>query len=282
MIDYWSLIVLGSVAGFTIFLGLPIAFLQHLSLNQKGFLTAFALGILIFLTIDVFSHSWEATEDIVKDAFVGDTSWMDATIALVVFLGGVSVGLLGLAIYERKAITTRVPNILTLENIKKGDDHLLQTFNKINAYRLAMMISIGIGAHNFSEGLAIGQSYISGEIALAILLIVGFGIHNATEGFGIAGPLTGLIKRPSVKFLFLLGIIGGGPTFLGTLLGGFWISDFAYILFLSAAGGSLIYVSLLMYNTGRKQTTNVVMMFGILIGLCAGFLTDLIVAIGKA
>ena len=281
MIDYWSLIALGSVAGFTIFLGLPLAFLQRLSINQKGFLTAFALGILIFLTIDVFSHSWEFTEDIVKDAFDGDASWIDAILALTVFLGGISIGLLGLAVYERRSITNRVPNILTLENIRKGDEHLLQTFNKISANRLAMMISIGIGAHNFSEGLAIGQSYISGEISLAILLIVGFGIHNATEGFGIAGPLTGLIKRPSIKFLFLLGIIGGGPTFLGTVLGGLWISDLAYILFLSVAGGTLIYVSLLMYNTGRKQTTNLVMMIGILIGLCAGFLTDLIVAIGK-
>jgi ZIP family zinc transporter len=282
VIDYLSLIVLGAIAGFTIFLGLPIAFLQHLSHKQKGFLTAFALGILIFLTIDVFSHSWEFTEDIVKDAFGGSESWVNAILALTVFLGGVSIGLLGLAIYERKSMTNRVPNILTLENIQKGDDHLLQVFNKTNAYRLAMMISIGIGAHNFSEGLAIGQSYISGEIALAMLLIVGFGIHNATEGFGIAGPLTGLIKRPSIKFLFLLGIIGGGPTFLGTILGGLWISDFAYILFLSAAGGSLIYVSMLMYNTGRKQTTNLIMMLGILIGLCAGFLTDLVVAIGKA
>ena len=282
MIDYGSLVLLGAVAGFTIFLGLPLAFLKHLSLNQKGLLTAFALGILIFLTIDVFNHSWEFTEDIVKDAFEGSGSGIDAIFALTVFLGGISIGLIGLAMYERKAMTNRVPNILTLENIKKGDEYLLQLFNKTNAYRLAMMISIGIGAHNFSEGLAIGQSYISGEIALAILLIVGFGTHNATEGFGIAGPLAGLIKRPPVKFLFLLGIIGGGPTFLGTILGGLWISDLAYILFLSAAGGSLIYVSLLMYNTGRKQTTNMIMMVGILIGLCAGFLTDLVVAIGKA
>ena len=60
-----------------------------------------------------------------------------------------------------------------------------------------MMIAIGIGAHNFSEGLAIGQSYVSGAIGLAILLIIGFADHNATEGFGIAGPLTGLVKKPS-------------------------------------------------------------------------------------
>ena len=282
MIDYWQLLVLGAIAGFTIFLGLPLAVLPHLSPRQKGFLNALALGILIFLIIDVFSESWESASSAAEDAFVGKASLGDAILDFIALLGGLSIGLLGLALYERKAMTDRFPEILSLENIKKGDEYLHQLFHKINADRLAMMIAIGIGAHNFSEGLAIGQSYVSGEIGLAILLIIGFGAHNTTEGFGIAGPLTGLIKRPSTRFLFLLGIIGGGPTFLGTVLGGLWISNLAFILFLSAAGGALIYVSLLMYNAGRKQTTNTVLMIGILIGLSAGFLTDLIVDLGGA
>ena len=105
----------------------------------------------------------------------------------------------------------------------KKDQVLL---HKVNAYRLAMMIAIGIGAHNFSEGLAIGQSYVSGTIGLAIILIIGFGAHNATEGFGIAGPLTGLVKKPSIRFLILAGLIGGGPTFLGTVIGR--LMDFNY------------------------------------------------------
>ena len=282
MIDYWQLLVLGAVSGFTIFLGLPLAILPHLSPRQKGFLNAFALGILIFLIIDVFSQSWEYASNTAKDAFAGKASWGDAIFDFMAFFGGLVIGLLGLALYESKAMTNRFPDILSLENIKKGDEYLHQLFHKTSAYRLAMMIAIGIGAHNFSEGLAIGQSYVSGEIGLAILLIIGFGAHNTTEGFGIAGPLTGLIKRPSAKFLFLLGIVGGGPTFIGTILGGLWISNLAFILFLSAAGGALIYVSLLMYKAGRKQTTNTVLMIGILIGLCAGFLTDLIVDLAGA
>jgi ZIP family zinc transporter len=282
VIDYWQLLVLGAVSGFTIFLGLPLAILPHLSPRQKGFLNAFALGILIFLIIDVFSQSWEYASNTAKDAFAGKASWGDAIFDFMAFFGGLVIGLLGLALYESKAMTNRFPDILSLENIKKGDEYLHQLFHKTSAYRLAMMIAIGIGAHNFSEGLAIGQSYVSGEIGLAILLIIGFGAHNTTEGFGIAGPLTGLIKRPSAKFLFLLGIVGGGPTFIGTILGGLWISNLAFILFLSAAGGALIYVSLLMYKAGRKQTTNTVLMIGILIGLCAGFLTDLIVDLAGA
>jgi len=144
------------------------------------------------------------------------------------------------------------------------------------------MIAVGIGLHNFSEGLAIGQSFASGAIALAVVLIVGFGAHNATEGFGIAGPLTGIAKKPEVSFLVKMGIIGGSPTFFGTIVGSVWVSQITYILFLSLAGGALIYVTLLMYNTARRESRNDLLMVGLFIGLLAGFLTDLIVTLGGA
>ena len=282
MIDYWQLLLLGAIAGFTIFLGLPIATLQNLSSRKKGFLNAFALGILVFLIIDVFSHAWESASSAAKDAFSGKASTGDAVIDLLAMFGGIAIGLLGLVWYETKMMMKSVPQILSLENIKNGDGHLHQIFHEVNAYRLAMMIAVGIGAHNFSEGLAIGQSYAAGEIGLAILLIIGFGAHNTTEGFGIAGPLTGLSKKPTIRFLILVGLIGGGPTFVGTVFGSLLYSSITYILFLSIAGGALIYVSMLMYNTGRKQTTNDILMIGIFVGLCAGFVTDLIVTLGGA
>ncbi len=282
MIDYWQLVLLGSIAGFTIFLGLPIATLQNLSATKKGFLNAFALGILVFLIIDVFSHAWESAEGSASSVLAGKSTIENAILNLFAMFGGVAIGLLGLVLYETKTMKKSFPQILSLENIKVGDDHLHQLFHEANAYKLAMMIAIGIGAHNFSEGLAIGQSYIAGEIGLAILLIIGFGAHNTTEGFGIAGPLTGLINKPKIRFIILAGLIGGGPTFVGTILGSLWDSQFAYILFLSIAGGALIYVSMLMYNSGRKQTTNGIMMTGIFFGLVAGFLTDLIISLSGA
>ena len=274
---------MGGVAGFTIFLGLPLASLRHLSSTQKGFLNAFALGILVFLIIEVISHAWEAAEDATIEAYAGDASIGDAVLSMVALFGGIGIGLLGLVLYETRWMTTKkFPQILTLENIKQNDSYLHQLFNEANGYRLAMMIAIGIGAHNFSEGLAIGQSFIAGELGLAILLIIGFGAHNATEGFGIAGPLAGLINKPKIRFLVLVGLIGGGPTFIGTLIGSWWISNLAYILFLSIAGGALIYVSMLMYNSGRKLTTNSVMMIGIFVGLFAGFITDLLIEFSGA
>src|SRR6185436_8168189 len=110
------------------------------------------------------------------------------------------------------------------------------------ARRLALLIAVGIGLHNFGEGLAIGQSAAAGEIALAVTLIVGFGLHNATEGFGIVGPLGAEAELPSWGFLALLGLIAGGPTFVGTVVGQAWVSDALSVLFLSLAGGSILYV----------------------------------------
>src|SRR5581483_4042984 len=282
MIDYWQVVMLGAIAGFTIFLGLPVAGVKNLSPNKKGLLNALALGILVFLIIDVFSHAWESTENAVKAAAGQTGSVTEAILSLVAMFGGVAMGLIGLVLYEKRMTGKSTPQILSLESIKAGDDHLKQLFNEANAYRMAMMIAIGIGAHDFSEGLAIGQSYIAGEIGLAILLIIGFGAHNTTEGFGIAGPLAGLRNRPTISFLLMTGIIGGGPTFIGTMLGSLWNSDLAFILFLSIAGGALIYVSMLMYNAGRKYTSNTVMMVGILIGLIAGFMTDLVISLAGA
>ena len=305
--DYWQLLLLGSIAGFTIFLGLPVAALQHLSIKKKGFLNAFAIGILVFLVIDIFSHAWESASTAASDAFAGKAPVGSALLDLLAMFGGLAIGLLGLVWYEskymKKPIKEQQRHTLSSasSSLSAADDeitlagtnrmtgggrgehqqqHLLQ--QEVTAYRLAMMIAIGIGAHNFSEGLAIGQSYVSGAIGLAILLIIGFGAHNATEGFGIAGPLTGLVKKPRVRFLILAGLIGGGPTFIGTILGSLWDSSIAYILFLSLAGGALIYVSLLMYNSGRRQTTNNILMAGIFVGLCTGFLTDLMLVLGGA
>jgi ZIP family zinc transporter len=300
--DYWQLLLLGSIAGFTIFLGLPLAVLRNLSPKKKGFLNAFAIGILVFLVIDVFSHAWESTSTAAADAFAGKAPVGSALLDLLAMFGGLAIGLLGLVWYESKymnkptkqrqqrRLSSPSSQASVDESIIAGNggvgrgeyqqQHLLQ--QEVTAYRLAMMIAIGIGAHNFSEGLAIGQSYVSGAIGLAILLIIGFGAHNTTEGFGIAGPLTGLVKKPRIRFLILTGLIGGGPTFVGTILGSLWNSSIAYVLFLSIAAGALIYVSLLMYGSGRKQTTNSILMVGIFAGLCAGFITDLIVTLGGA
>ena len=103
-----------------------------------------------------------------------------------------------------------------------------------------MTIAVAIGLHNFAEGLAIGVSARSGAIGLATVLIIGFGLHNATEGFGIVGPLGGI--RPSWRWIIAAGLIGGGPTFLGTIVGYQVNSTPLELAFYAVAGGAIIYV----------------------------------------
>jgi len=138
------------------------------------------------------------------------------------------------------------------------------------------MIAIGLGLHNFSEGLAIGQLAATGEIAFALTLIIGFALHNITEGFGIAAPMASDTERPRWKFLLLLGLIGGGPTFLGTVVGYSFVSDVLYVLFLTLAAGALMYVIEEMFVVGRKLLTRQQMAWGLLVGFLAGFLTDML------
>ena len=289
LVAYVQVLILGAFAGLTILLGMPLAIVQKVSMRKKGFLNAFATGILIFLIVDVLSHAWTTTADAATRAFAGTAPVWIAVVDLGAMLGGIGIGLLGLTWYGRRYMRGgRSPSAGTRTSSEIGSGtsgrprQELQLIQQVDAYRLSMMIAIGIGAHNFSEGLAIGQSYASGAIGLAVMLIIGFAAHNTTEGFGIAAPLSGLSKRPSNRFLLIAGLVGGGPTFIGTLLGSLWASPIAYIFFLALAGGALVYVTMLMYNSGRRQVTNDILMLGFFVGIAAGFITDLIVTLGGA
>jgi zinc transporter, ZIP family len=294
MINYAELLLLGAIAGLTIFLGLPMALLQSVTSRKKGFLNALAMGILVFLISDVLSHAWDPTRQAALDAYAGHASAATAVLDIVALFGGLGIGLLGLSLYEQRYIRRVMPSIRSQNQPIGNGPARVQTRDAIpvqekmhhssaifsSPYHLATLIAVGIGLHNFSEGLAIGQSYASGTVALAVVLIVGFGAHNTTEGFGIAGPLTGIAEKPKLSFLAKMGLIGGGPTFVGTVIGSLWVSQLTYVLFLSLAAGALVYVTLLMYNSARRQSGNDLIMVGMFIGLLAGFLTDLIVTLG--
>ena len=112
--------------------------------------------------------------------------------------------------------------------------------------------------------------------------MIGFGLHNATEGFGIVAPLAAAGTRASWGQLALLGLIGGGPTFVGTLVGQHLVNDTLSIAFLALAAGSILYVVTELLAVGRRLASKSIATWGLLIGLVAGFVTDAIVTAAGA
>lgn len=246
-------VLLGAIAGFTIYLGLPAGKITKMGEKTRAFLSMSSTGILLFLFFDIFTQLSEP----VKTA-LGAKNYTFFALLLGVFILGFGAGLIGLIYFEQRFIK-----------------HTAMTGKVSAPGRLALTIATGIGLHNFSEGLAIGGSAGRGEIGFAILLIIGFGLHNATEGFGIIGPMVGK-EIPSWRFLGLAGLIGGGPTFLGTLLGYFLVSDTLSVLFLALALGALVYIISELFHLERRPGTRLAGGWGILAGFLFAFLTDLI------
>jgi ZIP family zinc transporter len=269
---------LGAIAGFTIFLGLPIGRMQNVRASTKAFLAAIATGVLIFLLWDVLAAAVEPVETALTEGHDGRFAWL-----AFLLTAGFTVGLMSLVYYDvwmkrRRRRAFLGPGAASTAEYERDD-----WFTGLSPARwLAIFIATGIGLHNFSEGLAIGQSAASGEIQLAIVLIIGFGLHNATEGLGICAPLAGEEERPSWAFLAVLGLIGGGPTFLGTALGQAWVSDAVSIVFLALAAGSILYVVLELVNVCRALAPKTLMTWGILLGLFLGFATDFILVAAGA
>jgi len=264
-------ILLGAIAGLTILLGLPIARVGGLSKLTQGFLNAVATGILLFLFWDVLTG---ATAPVVAAlAGVHDGHPGRFFVLLTAYVVGLGAGLLSL-VAASSALRRRSKPVLSEGPGAVATSEL--THPKLDGQQIALMIAIGLGLHNFSEGLAIGQLAATGEIAFALTLIIGFALHNITEGFGIAAPMASDTERPRWKFLLLLGLIGGGPTFLGTVIGYSFVSDVLYVLFLTLAAGALMYVIEEMFVVGRKMLTRHQMAWGLLVGFLAGFLTDML------
>src|SRR5579871_3440233 len=235
------ILLLGAIAGATIFLGLPMGRMRGLGPAQRAGLSALATGILLFLLWDVLSGAVGPIESALTAHHWGRFSWL-----AVLGAGGFTLGLMSLVHYSewmKSRATRRVsslvgPGAAALEEF----EHRTWLDGLTQGQQLALLIAVGIGVHNFGEGLAIGQAAAASEVSLAVTLIIGFGLHNATEGFGICGPLAGEGTHPSWRFLGLVGLIGGAPTFLGTVLGQAWSSEAMSVVFFAIAAGSILYV----------------------------------------
>jgi ZIP family zinc transporter len=269
----WETFLLGAIAGATIFLGLPMARVRGLPLAVRAGMTAVATGILVFLFWDVLTNGVDPVESSLDAHHWGTFAYRAALLG-----GGFAVGLMSLVYYDwwlkcRRRSPLIGPGAAAIDEFEQRVADGLSP-----AKRLALLIAAGIGLHNFGEGLAIGQSAASDQIALAVVLIIGFGLHNATEGFGVTGPLAADDDHPSWGFLGLLGLIGGGPTFLGTMLGFAWVSEALQVLFFALAAGSILYVVMELVSVCRRFQMPKTVTWMIMLGLVLGFGTDFVLS----
>jgi ZIP family zinc transporter len=272
---------LGALAGFTIYLGLPFGRLQLLGNRARVALAMFAVGVLAFIFVDVMEHAFGIVEAAVE-SFKDESAGLGHAVGLAALLGGgFGVGLAGLAMTERRLRSLRplppiaggAVDVLSAEDLLRDE-----AVARVRALRTGMTIAVAIGLHNFAEGLAIGVSASAGDISLATVLIVGFALHNATEGFGIVGPLGDI--RPSWKWLGLVGLIGGAPTFLGSMLGYSVTSQPLELVFYAVSGGAILYVIGEVWNGMRRYGHRELGLWLLSIGFFVGVVTDLVVAYG--
>jgi zinc transporter, ZIP family len=316
-----AIILLGAFAGLTIFLGLPLAFLRRGTPSLRMFLSMLATGVLIFLLYDVIAKASEPIDEALTTFKEGaGAATLITDVALLA--AGLAIGLVGLVYFNKFMIVRArqggfggnggsaaedavesnpvpAPQLAMAGAAASGADALAVAESgaiaelpspsvparavaggAIAPQTLALIIATGIGLHNFSEGLAIGQSAATGELALATVLIIGFALHNMTEGFGIAGPLTGQTVKWS--FILLLGLIGGGPTFLGTVVGMQFHSPQVFVFFLALAAGAILFVVAELLGVAKRFKAQEIVMWGLLAGFMLGYLTDLIVSFAGA
>lgn len=226
---------------------IPVALglLWHPALRQLGrggldFVLALTVGLLVFLFLDTFEDGLEAGAEIAA-SYQGS----------VLFLG---VAVLG---------------FLAIESF--GDWLRARQPAERGAWITSLMIAVGIGLHNFGEGLAIGAAYSLGEVTLGALLIIGFTLHNTTEGLAIVSPLAEA-RVPLAHFL-LVGVVAGVPTIAGAWIGGLVVSTLWSVVFLAIAAGAIaqVVVQILRQMARQRSFSSLVISRPVLAGLAAGF-----------
>lgn len=241
--------LLGIYAGvIPVFIGLLwLPFVRAVERRWIDFFLSLTIGLLVFLGVDALAEAFE-TAAVVPGAYQG-------TALVLLGVVGTPIAIAALGQWRARRRESRSP------------------------LYVAGLIALGIGLHNLGEGLAIGTSYATGEIALGTFLVIGFLLHNTTEGLGIVAPLAH--ERPSLGTLLLLGAVAGLPTVLGAWLGAFTYSPVWTTLFFAVGAGAIVQVVYeiwrLFARRSSESLTAPLNAAGLLAGMAIMYATGLLV-----
>ena len=233
-----------------------LPFIRKISKNKYHFFLALTAGLLLFLGIDSIEEALDVSEENLAGSFNG--ALLVATVVVLSFLGLYYSG----EKLIRRAASSRIAKPTAI----------------------ALMISIGIGLHNFGEGLAIGAAVGLGSIAFSTFLIVGFALHNTTEGIAIAAPMSrgkAVIGKALIGKLAGLGLIAGAPAIFGAWVGGFVYSPFTSVIFLAVGAGAIFQVIITILRwireEGDKNLSSATVVSGFAAGMLIMYLTSILV-----
>jgi zinc transporter, ZIP family len=251
-------------------------YIRRISIGKYSFFLSLTAGLLVFLGIDALLEVNEIVNENLAAVFNGQALSVLVTISSFIVLLYTSERLTQRAI--EKAVLNKnshsLASSLSVEELAKKPEKFstekqegeiysksakvsssssltqeaqiqMQRYQQLlKPLTISMMIAIGIGLHNFGEGLTIGAAILLGEVALSTFLIVGFTLHNTTEGLAIVAPIAKIerSRRMIIRRLVMMGLIAGVPTIAGTWIGGFLYSPIAAVIFLSVGAGAIFQV----------------------------------------
>jgi len=272
MNDFAIFITLTAIMGFSIFLSLPIVYSKRAQGRWAVGLNAAAIGILIFLMGDVFSDA--STILYPGGGYVAN---LEYTVAfLIAFL----VAFLGLYFVDNLPNRAAAPASASAAAGAPSNGAPAPIDSGPRA--TALIIALGIGLQNLTEGLVFGVNWSAGEVGVLLVVFIGFFLQNITEGFPIAAPFLGSGIRTRFAVMVGLFMIGGAPTLIGGAIGYHWSSDLFLVIFDAAAIGAIAYVILPMLRVAFRPLAtrelsiarNNLVYLGVMVGFALGFVVN--------